>query len=127
MEEVIRKKLNLLVHLAKIDGNFDATEKEILESLLKEAGLDRDKVFGDSASVNLNDFIGSPSRADILYWAMRIIKADGHVHPDEAAYCKALAVKLQYKPDIVEYYSINELGDPSTFKKRAAVFASSSV
>lgn len=127
MEEVIRKKLNLLVHLAKIDGKFDDTEKEVLKSLLQEAGIQHEPWQATSETVYLNDFTGSPSRADILYWALRIIKADGLIHPDEAAYCKALAVKLNYKAAIVDHFSSHELEEPATFKKRAAIFAASSV
>lgn len=127
MEEVIRKKLNLLVHLAKIDGKFDETEKEVLANLLEEAGIDSLEALAITRPVNLHDFQPSPTRSDILYWALRIIKADGHIHPDEAAYCKALAVKLNYKADIVDHFSVHELGDPATFKQRTSPFASSSV
>jgi hypothetical protein len=39
MTEVVRKKMNLLIHLAQIDGQFDESEKKVLESLLTEAGI----------------------------------------------------------------------------------------
>lgn len=55
MEEVIHKKLNLLVHLAKIDGKFDDTEKEVLESLLQQAGIQHEPWQATSETVNLND------------------------------------------------------------------------
>ncbi len=111
MEEVIRKKLNLLVHLATI----------------QEAGLSNHAIHESPNPVNLNDFKDTPSRADILYWALRIIKADGHIHADEAAYCKALAVKLNYKAEIVDHFTKNEVGPQSDFKIAARPFAASSV
>ncbi len=127
MEEVIRKKLNLLVHLATIDGKFDETEKDVLKSLLAEAGLNNHAIQEAAHPVNLNDFKDAPTRADILYWALRIIKADGQIHADEAAYCKALAVKLNYKADIVDHFTKHELGDQADFKKAARPFAASSI
>jgi uncharacterized membrane protein YebE (DUF533 family) len=127
MDEVTRKKLNLLIHLAKIDGRFDETEKEVLSSLLSEAGLspltDTEKVL----PIDLNDFKEIPTKTDILYWSLRIIKADGKIHPDEAAYCKALAVKLNYKPEVVDYFTHHDLGNRPDFIESVRSFAAKSV
>ncbi|NOS55195.1 MAG: TerB family tellurite resistance protein [Cyclobacteriaceae bacterium] len=127
MKEVIRKKLNLLVHLAKIDGQFDQSEKEVLAALLEEAGLSAQELEQHAAPVNLNDFGNSPSKADVLYWALRMIKADGIIHADEAAYCKALAIKLNYKQEIVDYFTTADVGLPGEFKNLARQFALASV
>ena len=127
MKEVVRKKLNLLVHLAKIDGQFDQSEKEVLAALLDEAGLTAQELEQYEVPVNLNDFKNSPARADILYWALRIIKADGIIHADEAAYCKALAIKLNYQQEIVDHFTTTDVGLPGEFKKLALPYASSSV
>jgi tellurite resistance protein len=127
MKEVVRKKLNLLVHLAKIDGQFDQSEKEVLAALLEEAGLSAQELEQYEAPVNLNDFSSSPSKADVLYWALRMIKADGIIHADEAAYCKALAIKLNYKQEVVDHFTIADVGLPAEFKNLALPFALASV
>ncbi|GCC52344.1 hypothetical protein SanaruYs_25810 [Chryseotalea sanaruensis] len=127
MDDVTRKKLNLLVHLAKIDGRFDETEKEVLANLLSDAGLSDSLVTDKVLPVDLNDFKEVPTKTDILYWALRIIKADGIIHPDEAAYCKALAVKLNYKSEVVDYFTNHDLGERADFIASARLFAAKSV
>ncbi len=124
MEEVIKKKLNLLVHLAKVDGQFDSSEKAALMEMLTIHGIT--KLDETDQEIDLNDFKSSPSKADILYWALRIIKADGILHPDELAFCKALAMKLNYKPEIVDHFSHIQVGLLEEFKIQARLFSSSS-
>ena len=127
MNEILRKKLNLLVHLANVDGNFEESEREVLTSMLKEAGEPNMKYSESVGHVGLDDFTDSKiSKHDILYWALRLIKADGIIHADEAAYCKALAVKLNYKPEVVDFFVTNELGSRQEFKKKSLEFSSKS-
>ncbi len=127
MDEVTRKKLNLLVHLAKIDGRFDEAEKEVLNNLLTETGLSASMITNKVQPIDLNDFKEVPTKTDILYWSLRIIKADGIIHPDEAAYCKALAVKLNYKPEVVDHFTTHELGERPDFIAAARLFAAKSI
>ena len=127
MNEILRKKLNLLVHLANVDGSFENSEREVLVSMLKETGEPNLKYPESVKQVDLDDFSDSKiSKHDILYWALRLIKADGIIHADEAAYCKALAVKLNYKPEVVDFFVSNELGTRQEFKKKSLEFASKS-
>lgn len=121
MDEVIRKKINLLIHLAKIDGKFDESEKEVLNSLLVETGLSQ-VINENTQPVNLNDFKEMPKKPDLLYWSLRIIKADGVIHPDEAAYCKAVAMKLNFKPEVVDHFSVHDLGSRLDFIESSRSF-----
>lgn len=127
MNEITRKKLNLLVHLANVDGSFENSEREVLMSMLKDMG-ESDLKYPESVDrVELNDFTDSKiSRHDVLYWALRLIKADGIIHADESAYCKALAVKLNYKPEVIDFFITNELGSRQDFKKKSLEFSSKS-
>lgn len=115
MKETVRKKLNLLVHLAKIDGKFDHTERAVLHEMLKESGISGFDMDVQSP-VNLDSFKDSISGKEILYWALRMIKADGIIHSDESAYCKSLAIKLKYRPEAVDHFSSGELPTLEKFK-----------
>ena len=127
MNELARKKLNLLVHLANLDGSFENTEREVLLSMLKDMGEEHTQYPEQVDPVDLNDFSDPKIRRhELLYWAMRLIKADGIIHPDEAAYCKALAVRLNFKPEVVDYFCSHELGNRLEFKKKSLEFSSKS-
>lgn len=114
MNEIIRKKLNLLVHLAKIDGKFDQTEVAVLQDMLRESGISGFDM--EPAPVNLNSFQDEISGKEILYWALKMIKADGVIHSDEAAYCKSLAIKLSFRPDAIDHFSQVDLPTLQDFK-----------
>lgn len=122
MEELLRKKINLLVHLARIDGKMDHSEQEMLRQILKDHRIEEFD-WNSATPSNVNDFKNAPSKAEVLYLALRMVHADGILHPDEVAYCKALAVKLNYKTEVVDFFSSNELGSISDFKKRISTFA----
>ncbi len=121
MNELLRKKINLLVHLARIDGKLDQSEKDTLMDILKEHNI-HDFNWNGKHDVDLNDFDRAPSRSDILYLALRMVRADGVIHPDEAAYCKALAIKLEFNPDIIDRYTKSDLPVLDDFKQQAKAF-----
>jgi tellurite resistance protein len=118
MEESVRKKVNLLVHLARIDGNLDQSEQDMLVQILKEYG-EHDYNWNKKNEIDLNNFKGASSRADILFLALQMVRADGIIHPDEVAYCKALAIKLEFNPGIIDHYTKNEIPDLAKFKEEA--------
>ena len=121
MDALLRKKINLLVHLAHIDGKLDQSEQDLLEKLLVDHHdhIDLTK----AQAINLNDFRNISSKADILYWALKLIKVDGTIHPDEAAYCKALAVKLNYNAEVVDYFIQHDIGEAGDFKMKISHYA----
>ena len=126
MDDYLRKKINLLVHLARVDGKFDKSEHEVMLTLLKEYGIEDAAYENFAEPIYPNDFVNTRKNADVLFWALRLIKADGEIHSDEASYCKALAVKLKYAPEIVEYFSNRDLGTKESFKKIAQTFSTAS-
>jgi uncharacterized tellurite resistance protein B-like protein len=115
MNELLRKKINLLVHLAKVDGKMDQSEHEMLLEILREYNIS-DFKWNKTPTIDLADFEGAPSRAEILYLALRIIRADGIIHPDEVAYCKALALKLEFNAAIVDHYTGEQFPSYELFK-----------
>ncbi len=117
MNELIRKKLNLLVHLAKLDGRFDQTEREVLKSMLTEAGIPESE-YKQANEVKLSDFEKGVDKADILYWAIRMIKADGEIHQDELAFCKALAIKMGFNPGIIDFFLNETISSKEDFLKQ---------
>jgi hypothetical protein len=102
ISDITKKKLNLLVHLAKIDGRYDASEKKVLQEMLAEnriSGFDEHR----ASAVLPSEFQDELKREEILYWTIKMITADNIVHSDELAYSKALAINLGFKPGLVDF------------------------
>jgi uncharacterized tellurite resistance protein B-like protein len=118
MEKTLVKKINLLMHLAKIDGKYVHAERELLLSILRHRGLD--EAYLDQHKTETVDLetVGSlPGRTELFYWILKMIKADNFIHPDEVAYAKTLALKLNFKPTAVDYYADRPLPDLAEFEK----------
>ena len=117
MNKLIKKKVNLLLHLAKIDGKFDQSEKQLLLDILKEKGLGETSVQDlQTEPFDLNTVSELDGETELFYWVLRMIKADQYLHPDEVAYSKALALKLKIKPEIVDFYSNREIPNFADFE-----------
>jgi hypothetical protein len=117
ISDITKKKLNLLVHLAKIDGRYDASEKKVLQEMLAENGISG---FDEHrASLVLpSEFQDELKREEILYWTIKMITADNIVHSDELAYSKALAINLGFKPALIDFLLHEPTTTLETFKAR---------
>jgi uncharacterized tellurite resistance protein B-like protein len=106
MNKVLSRKINLLLHLANIDGKFHASEKELLLSILKEKGLDESFLEEHKQTTpDLETLHELPDKTELFYWILKMIAADGEIHADEIKEAKNLAVKLGFSADAVDYFS----------------------
>jgi uncharacterized tellurite resistance protein B-like protein len=116
MDQLLRKKINLLVHLANADGNFDVSEKAFIKDLLTEKGVDHKQLDAFVAG-SLEDMHTIVDKEQALYWALQLVKADGVIHIDELAFCKAIAFRLKFLPEVVDEYVMKDLPEFAVFKK----------
>jgi uncharacterized membrane protein YebE (DUF533 family) len=116
MDHVLQKKINLLIHLANADGHFDVSERAFIKDLLTEKGIDHKKL-DTFEKGSLDDVHTIVDREQALYWALQLTKADGVIHTDEIAFCKAVAFRLKFLPEVVDEYVTKDLPEFTEFKK----------
>jgi uncharacterized membrane protein YebE (DUF533 family) len=118
MNEIDKRKLNLLVHLARVDGKYDKSERRLLQQFVMEKGLDTKLLNGKGECDPGHNFLTEPdAKIELLYWAIRLIQADQVIHNKELAFGKSLASKLNFKDEIVAYYANTPLGDFGSFQQ----------
>lgn len=117
MNKVLEKKINILIQLANADGHFDVSEKAFIKDLLTERGVDHKELNEVLAKDGLKDIHTIVDKEQALYWALQLLKADGILHPDELAFCKAVAFRLKFSPEIVDAYKDKELPAFHIFKQ----------
>jgi uncharacterized membrane protein YebE (DUF533 family) len=117
MDQVLEKKINLLVRLANADGHFDVTEKAFINDLLEERGIDHRELNEVLASDSLKDIHTIVDKEQALYWAIQLMKADGILHTAEISFCRTIAFRLRFLPRIVEAYKDRELPAFNVFKQ----------
>lgn len=116
MNEIDKRKLNLLVHLAKVDGKYDKSEHKLLKQFLREKRLTNSML--TSANTPLSgDYLGEvDSKIELLFWAIKLIQADQVIHDKEIAFGKDLAAKLNFKEDIITHYAYKPVNDYKAFQ-----------
>lgn len=108
MNVLEKRKLNLLVHLAKVDGRFEKSEQELLKSFIREKGLTTSSI-NEQQPIKFSDFIHSNEKIELLYWSLRLIQADEVIHEKELLFCRNLALKLNFKPEVIDRFAHNPL------------------
>jgi uncharacterized membrane protein YebE (DUF533 family) len=122
MDQVLEKKINLLVRLANADGHFDVTEKAFIKDLLEERGVNHKELNEALAKDSLKNIHTIVDKEQALYWALQLTKADGILHTDEIAFCKAVAFRLKFLPEVVDVYTSRELPAFNVFKQEVDPF-----
>jgi uncharacterized tellurite resistance protein B-like protein len=122
MNTLEKRKLNLLVHLAHADGKFEKSEKELLRSFECEKRLAESHLHPEGEPLQLSDFTNANDKIELLYWALRMIQADKIVHEKEIIFCKHLASKLHFKPEIIDRFAHGVLPEYVPFEKEVKSF-----
>jgi uncharacterized membrane protein YebE (DUF533 family) len=122
MNTLLQKKINLLIHLAKADGHLDESEKKLILEILGETGEHAQVDWNQSSTNSMEVATQIYDKEKLLHWALRLIKIDGILHVDEIAYCKALAIKLKFKPELIDHFSNEDLPEFEQFAISASHF-----
>lgn len=116
MKKLLEKKVNLLLHIANIDGKYDDSEKKVLAELLTENGVTMDFVNSVRQSqVDLSEVNKLPKKEELFFWIMTMIKADGSLHNDEITFAKVIAIRLGFDPSAVDHFTKLNLTDRNQF------------
>ncbi len=120
MNAVLKRKLNLLVHLARIDGNFHKSERDIIMSIVNDMQAINAVPADSDPFAGIDD---AEDRDEILYLALKLAHADAKVTEEELEFCRTLAVRLGYPGNTIDHF-VNALPDFTQFvrelKLRAA-------
>jgi hypothetical protein len=117
MNGLIKKKLNLLVHLARIDGDFHQTEKELILKLAGDEAAYKEAVATVTKTVDVD---GIGDKEEIMYLALKLIQADSVITVEELKFCKSLASKLGFNEAIVDEYAHKELPQLADFVSKVS-------
>lgn len=118
MNRMLSKKINLLLHLANIDGHFADSEKSLLQTILQEKGLEQSYLHEHKVEVvDLEGIKDLTYKPELLYWALKLIHADGRLHPAEIAYSKIIVHQLGFKPEVIGFFSANPLKSLAEFEQ----------
>ncbi len=127
MNKVLEKKINMLIHLANADGHFDVSEKAFIKDLLIEQGVNHKELNEVLSKNSLSDMHTIVDKEQALYWALQLARIDDVLHTDEIAFCKTVAFRLKFLPEVIDFYKNKPLPAFEQFKKDVDPFRNFSV
>jgi uncharacterized tellurite resistance protein B-like protein len=123
MDILLHKKINILIHLAKADGKFDDTERHLLHSLLAEHNYNPEEFLAKhDPDAHHGSLEGISGKAELLYWAIKLMQADGIIHPDEVSYCKKIAGQLKFQEGLIDRYAHSQLPSLVQFEREIETY-----
>ena len=111
MEGLIKKKLNALAQIARIDGHFADSEKEVLYEIAKKYGKNDEElqhIIDNPTPLDDMTDLSEFHKLEFMYIAIKIMRADGLIYDSEVEFCKNLARKMNLNTDVVDDYSTVE-------------------
>lgn len=110
MNKYTKRKLNLLIYLAQVDGKFHKAEKALLKEFVNEKGLDmKDFRLLEPLDENSHDLPMTDDKKEMLFLAIKLMQADNVIDKKELEFCKKIASKLGYDAAVVDEYAHHEL------------------
>lgn len=105
MNDLLKRKISVLIHLAGVDGHFDIKEKAFIYNVCLRNGIVLDEI-GDL--IESPEPIGSlhdlsyESKKDYLQSCLQLMLVDGKVLPKEIAFCIEMGERLGFQKKAVE-------------------------
>lgn len=106
MDKFTKRKLNLLIYLAKIDGKFHKSEKALLKEFVNEEEFDvTDFRLLEPVDEKIGDLYFIDDKQEMLFLAIKLMQADKVIDKREMAFCKEIAVKLGFNASVIDEYA----------------------
>lgn len=116
---MINPHLNILVQLAKVDGETDRSELELIRQIGTSENIADEDVDIIIESTNITDSIPSlehfseDEKAELMANLVMVMKIDGRLHKEEMKFCLNVIRKLGYDEDMLFELVSNTHIDPA--------------
>ena len=113
MDAILRKKINILIHLAGADGHFDDTERAFIYNICLRHGVDLDTIgdlIAEPESIGSLGALSHATAVDYLTESILLMMVDGKVLPSEILFCQDMGLRLGFQKAAVDQL-IHEIKD----------------
>jgi hypothetical protein len=105
MEDTLKRKINLLIHLANADGHFDIKERAFIYNVCLRHGIAVDTI-GDliehPQELSIHANLPEEVRIDYLTDCLLLILVDGKLLPKEINFCYSIGVQLGFTKPVLD-------------------------
>jgi tellurite resistance protein len=114
MDVILKKKINMLIHLAGVDGHFDESERAFIYNICLRHGVDLDLIgylIAEPEPIEDIDKLPHETAVDYLTESILLMMVDGKVLPTEVKFCIDIGVRLGFKREDVSELIESTRGD----------------
>ena len=110
MDIVTKKKLNILIQLAKADKEFAAVERDLIYKMAQDRNYplkDVDELIDNPEPIGTLGALSERQKADYLLSSIELMLADHRVLESEVRFSQQIAIKLGYAKGVVDHLVAN--------------------
>lgn len=124
MDVVLKMQLNVLIHLALVDGQITKEEKKLLESIAGKRGITSSQLKEMIQYPKPIESLGALSndlKFEYLYSIVQLMNIDDEIDQREIHFCQNMALRLGYYKEVVEELWSEMLTDKALQKDKEAL------
>ena len=119
-----RTHLNILVHLAKVDGIVVQEEIDLINKIGHVNGMTDDEIsscFDQPNPIENLEHLEDDEKFEYIYSIVQLMKIDGRIYKEELNFCAKMASKLGYDEDVLLELILKIYSDPHISADRSKI------
>lgn len=124
MDVVLRMQLNVLIHLAMVDGEISKEEKKTLEGIAANHGVSEfqlEEMIRYPKPIESLGALSNDVKFDYLYSIVHLMNIDEEIDQREIHFCQNMALRLGYYKKVIDELWSEILEDKHLKKDREAL------
>ncbi len=124
MDVVLRMQLNVLIHLAMVDGEISKEEKKTLEGIAANHGVSAfqlEEMIRYPKPIESLGALSNDVKFDYLYSIVHLMNIDEEIDQREIHFCQNMALRLGYYKEVIDELWSEILEDKHLKKDREAL------
>ncbi|MEM6359042.1 MAG: hypothetical protein AAF731_03050 [Bacteroidota bacterium] len=102
----------MLIDLALADRELHPSELAFIIALMAEYKVNPSEFRHLGKQYSNSTIDRTKNKSEFLYLALKLMKIDNHITLAELSFCKNIALKLGFKPAVVDYFAERIMENP---------------
>jgi len=105
MDIVLKAQLNLLIHLAMVDGEVSDQERQMITQIAEKNNFDSfdlETMFRYPKPMESFGALSNDAKFDYLYQVVRLMNIDDDMDKRELLFCQDMAMRLGYRKEVID-------------------------
>ena len=124
MDVILRMQLNILVHLAQVDGEITEPELSLLKQIATQHGIsdfELQQMIQYPKPIESLGALSNDLKFEYLFSIVQLMNIDGDIDEREIHFCQNMAVRLGYYKEVIDELWTELLNNKDLQNDRSAI------